>query len=110
VTTTLNGGESEIFMLEIKTTEEFRYEEIIGEEKRFVLDDIEGYYLYEENWYEPMEYKFMRLTWNGTNILWDYGYHIKGPIPSDDALKELSKAFDSSLYDCIKAGKYKRID
>ena len=54
MTTTLNGGESEIFMLEIKTTEEFRYEEIIGEEKRFVLDDIEGYYLYEENWYEPM--------------------------------------------------------
>ena len=52
----------------------------------------------------------MRLTWNGTNILWDYGYHIKGPIPSDGALKELSNAFDSSLYDCIKAGKYKRID
>ena len=43
MTTTLNGGESEIFMLEIKTTEEFRYEEIIGEEKRFVLDDVEGY-------------------------------------------------------------------
>ena len=97
-------------MLTIKTMEEFSYDEIIVEEKWFVLDDIEGYYLYEENWYEPMEYKFMRLTWNGTNILWDYGYHIKGPIPSDDALKELSKAFDSSLYDCIKAGKYKRID
>ena len=56
-----------------------------------------------------MEYKFMRLSWNGTNILWDYGYKIKGPIPSDDQLKELSKAFDSSLYDTIKAGDYKTI-
>ena len=96
-------------MLEIKTIEEFRYDEIIGEEKRFVLDNIEGYYLYEENWYEPMEYKFMRLSWNGTNILWDYGYKIKGTIPSDNALKELSKAFDSSLYDTIKSGDYKTI-
>lgn len=96
-------------MLEIKTIEEFRYDEIIGEEKRFVLDNIEGYYLYEENWYEPMEYKFMRLSWNGTNILWDYGYKIKGLIPSDNALKELSKAFDSSLYDTIKSGDYKTI-
>ena len=96
-------------MLEIKTIEEFRYDEIIGEEKRFVLYNIEGYYLYEENWYEPMEYKFMRLSWNGTNILWDYGYKIKGPIPSDNALKELSKAFDSSLYDTIKSGDYKTI-
>ena len=96
-------------MLEIKTMEEFRYDEIIGEEKRFVLDNIEGYYLYEENWFVPMEYKFMRLSWNGTNILWDYGYKIKGPIPSDNALKELSKTFDSSLYDTIKSGDYKTI-
>lgn len=51
----------------------------------------------------------MRLSWNGTNILWDYGYKIKGPIPSDNALKELSKAFDSSLYDTIKSGDYKTI-
>ena len=93
-------------MLNIKMIEEYMEGDNIVEEKWFDLYGAEGYYLYEENWYEPLEYRFMRISWNGTSIVWDNGYRIRGPLPSDNALKELSRIFDSTLYESIKAGDY----
>lgn len=94
-------------MLEIKRTEEFQYDEIIGKKVLFTLDDIEGEYLYEENWYEPLDYRFMKIRWNGCTILWDGEYQIKGTMPSDTQLLELSSIFGIALYVCVKNGKYK---
>ena len=95
-------------MLEIKTKEEFNYEENVGEESWFELDGIEGHHLFECNWYEPLEYQFMRIEWNGCKIEWSGSdYWVKGTIPTDNQLKEISDAFDRGMYDIIKAGKYK---
>ena len=76
-------------MLEIKLNEEYQKGDNVVEEKWFDLDGIEGHYLYEENWYEPLEYRFMQIHWNSTSIFWDRGYHIKGDIPSDEQFERV---------------------
>lgn len=95
-------------MLNIRMIEEYMEGDNIVEEKWFNLYDVEGHYLYECNWYEPLEYMFMRIEWNGYRIERSgSNYWVKGDIPSDEYLKELSDAFDRGMYDIIKAGKYK---
>ena len=95
-------------MLEIIETKEYTYGEIIAIEKRFTLNGDDGKYLYEENWYEPMEYRFMKITWKDTVIINDYGYKINGSIPSDDELKELSN-LDRGLDKVIENGNYTKL-
>lgn len=46
-------------MLEIISSKEYTYGEILTIEKIFKLNDFYGKYFYEENWYNPLEYQFM---------------------------------------------------
>lgn len=92
-------------MLEIISSKEYTYGEILSIEKIFKLNDVYGKYFYEENWYNPLEYQFMEITWNNIIIINNYGYWIKGSIPSDDELIELNK-IDSGIKEVIENEKY----
>ena len=92
-------------MIEIINTNEYTYEDILTIEKIFKLNDFYGKYFYEENWYNPLEYQFMEITWNNITIINNYGYWIKGSIPSDEELKELSN-LDRGLDKVIENGNY----
>lgn len=92
-------------MLEIISSKEYTYGEIMSIEKIFKLNDVYGKYFYEENWYNPLEYQFMEMTWDNITIINNYGYWIKGSIPSDEELKEL-EVFETGLKEVIENGNY----
>lgn len=99
------NGEKETFMLEIIAKDSFINNECIGKETRFVLNGIEGYQSREESKYYPdAGYRRMKISWNDCTITNEDGeYDITGTIPTDEELAELSEAFDTSLYDAVKA-------
>lgn len=92
-------------MLEIIAKDSFINNECIGKETRFVLNGIEGYQSREESKYYPdAGYRRMKISWNDCTITnEDDEYDITGTIPTEEELAELSEAFDTSLYDSIKA-------
>ena len=77
----------------------------IGKVTRFSLNGIEGCCVHEESKYYPdAGYAYTKISWNDSVILVsDDENDITGTIPSDEELAELSKAFNTSLYDVIKA-------
>ena len=77
----------------------------IGKVTRFSLNGIEGCCVHEESKYYPdAGYAYTKISWNDSVITESDGeYDITGTIPSDEELAELSKAFDTSLYDAINA-------
>ena len=79
--------------------------ERIGKVTRFSLNGIEGCCVHEESKYYPdAGYAYTKISWNDSVILVsDSENDITGTIPSDEELAELSKAFNTSLYDAIKA-------
>ena len=92
-------------MLEIIKKDSFADYDVIRCETKFSLNGIEGYYSREESKYYPdAGYRRMKISWNDCNITNEDGeYDITGSIPTDSTLLELSEAFDTSLYDSIKA-------
>lgn len=94
-------------MLEILRDNTYVNGEITGIEKYFIIDGIEGKYLYEENWYNPLEYHFMEIRWNNITIINNYGYWIKGDT-SNNAIIEISDTFDSSIKEVIENGNYNK--
>lgn len=92
-------------MLELIKRCNYNDSERIGDVTRFSLNGIEGCCVHEKSKYYPdAGYAYTKISWNDSVILVSDGENdITGTIPSDEELAELSKAFDTSLYDAIKA-------
>lgn len=92
-------------MLEIIKQCSYIDSERVGKVTRFSLNGIEGCCVHEKSRYYPdAGYAYTKISWNDSIILLSDGENdITGTIPSDEELAELSKSFDRSLYDAIKA-------
>ena len=92
-------------MLEIIKQCNYIDSERIGKVTRFSLNGIEGCCVHEKSRYYPdAGYAYTKISWNDSVILVsDDENDITGTIPSDEELAELSKAFDTSLYEAIKS-------
>ena len=101
-------------MLEIINSREYIDDgEIFNKITDFVLDGVEGTNIYVYNWYEPLEYCYDNIRWNGVDIdinLNTNYYRIKGvELLNQSQIDELSWVFNRGLKDAIETENYVKI-
>lgn len=101
-------------MLEIISTKEYSNDgEIFEKVTEFILDGISGKDIYVYNWYEPLEYCYDNIRWNGVDIDINLNanyYRIKGvELLNQSQIDELSRVFNRGLKEAIKTENYVKI-